>query len=146
MWRWLALALVAIAVVVFGFSLIDSSGGGAVSASAEFAGVSGDTSGYSRAIDAYDWNFPADFGAHPDFQTEWWYYTGNLADENGRRFGFQFTIFRRALSPDAAETRIRMAHRTGLSGAFHRYRYRRWAVPPCRAIQPGRSRIGRGDG
>jgi predicted secreted hydrolase len=84
MWRWIALALVAIAVVVFGFSLIDSSGGDNVSASAEFAGVSGDTSGYTRAIDAYDWNFPADFGAHPDFQTEWWYYTGNLADENGR--------------------------------------------------------------
>jgi predicted secreted hydrolase len=104
MWRWIALALVAIAVVVFGFSLIDSSGGDNVSASAEFGGVSGDTNGYTRAIDAYDWNFPADFGAHSDFQTEWWYYTGNLADENGRRFGFQFTIFRRALTPLAAET------------------------------------------
>src|SRR5687768_1938703 len=104
MWRWIALALVAIAVVVFGFSLIDSNGGDGVSASAEFGGVSGDTSGYTRAIDAYDWNFPADFGAHPDFQTEWWYYTGNLADEKGRRFGFQFTIFRRALTPQAAET------------------------------------------
>ncbi len=104
MWRWIALALVAIAMVVFGFSLIDSSGGDSVSASAQFAGVSSDTSGYARAIDTYNWNFPNDFGAHPDFQTEWWYYTGNLADENGRRFGFQFTIFRRALTPETAET------------------------------------------
>lgn len=104
MWRWIALALVAIAVVVFGFSLIDSSGSEGVSASAQFAVVSGDSSGYARAIDPYDWQFPADFGAHPDFQTEWWYYTGNLADENGRRFGFQFTIFRRAISPDTVKS------------------------------------------
>jgi predicted secreted hydrolase len=101
MWRWIVLALAAIAVVVFGFSLIDSSGD-EVNASAQFAAVPGDNSGYQRAIDPWDWNFPADFGAHPDFQTEWWYYTGNLADESGRRFGFQFTIFRRAITPEAA--------------------------------------------
>lgn len=43
--------------------------------------------------------FPADFGAHPDFRTEWWYYTGNLATPEGRRFGFQLTIFRVGLIP-----------------------------------------------
>lgn len=41
--------------------------------------------------------FPADLGPHNDFQTEWWYYTGNLATADGRRFGFQLTFFRRAL-------------------------------------------------
>lgn len=38
--------------------------------------------------------FPADFGAHPDFRTEWWYYTGNLQTPEGRPFGFELTIFR----------------------------------------------------
>ena len=42
--------------------------------------------------------FPADHGPHDDFQTEWWYYTGNLADPSGRRFGYQLTFFRRALA------------------------------------------------
>lgn len=101
MWRWIVLAVAGIAIVVVGFSLIESSGGEGVNASAAFAGVRGDITGYARAIQPWDWHFPADFGAHPQFQTEWWYYTGNLADESGRRFGFQFTIFRRAILPQA---------------------------------------------
>src|SRR5262245_58735733 len=43
--------------------------------------------------------FPADFGAHPDFRTEWWYYTGNLQTAPGRHFGFELTIFRVGLLP-----------------------------------------------
>lgn len=38
--------------------------------------------------------FPRDHGAHPDFRQEWWYFTGNLESESGRRFGFQLTFFR----------------------------------------------------
>lgn len=44
-------------------------------------------------------SFPADHGAHPDYRTEWWYYTGNLTDSGDRRFGFQLTFFRSALQP-----------------------------------------------
>jgi predicted secreted hydrolase len=43
--------------------------------------------------------FPRDHGPHPDFQTEWWYYTGNLQADDGRRFGYQLTFFRRAVQP-----------------------------------------------
>jgi predicted secreted hydrolase len=43
--------------------------------------------------------FPRDFGAHEDYQTEWWYYTGNLETESGRPFGYELTFFRRALNP-----------------------------------------------
>jgi predicted secreted hydrolase len=100
MWRWITLAVAAIAILVFGFSLIDSSAGEGVRATTELQNVPSDISGYARAVDPWDWQFPADFGPHPQFQTEWWYYTGNLADESGRRFGFQFTIFRRAISPE----------------------------------------------
>jgi predicted secreted hydrolase len=46
-------------------------------------------------------SFPADHGAHPEYQTEWWYLTGDLADDSGERFGFQFTLFRRGLEAGA---------------------------------------------
>lgn len=55
--------------------------------------------GFERVIEPRPFVFPADHGPHPTFQTEWWYYTGNLTADDGRRFGFQLTFFRRALSP-----------------------------------------------
>ena len=36
---------------------------------------------------------------HPEYATEWWYLTGNLQTESGRRFGYQFTLFRVGLRP-----------------------------------------------
>jgi predicted secreted hydrolase len=47
--------------------------------------------------------FPGDHGAHPDFRTEWWYYTGNLAASTGRRFGFQLTFFRTQMADPGSE-------------------------------------------
>lgn len=55
--------------------------------------------GFKRATVPNDIVFPRDLGAHPAYQTEWWYYTGNLKGQNGRELGFQFTIFRRGLVP-----------------------------------------------
>jgi len=46
--------------------------------------------------------FPADFGAHPDYRTEWWYATGWLADADGKPLGFQVTFFRSRTDADAA--------------------------------------------
>ena len=60
-----------------------------------------DTSGFARAYTPRDFKFPQDHGPHNEFQTEWWYYTGNVADANGRHFGYQFTIFRRAIAAEA---------------------------------------------
>jgi len=54
---------------------------------------------YTRAAPGKTLQFPQDLGAHNGFQTEWWYYTGNLSDENGLRFGYQLTFFRRAIAP-----------------------------------------------
>ncbi|AVR88930.1 lipocalin-like domain-containing protein [Thauera aromatica] len=39
-------------------------------------------------------SFPRDFGAHPDYRTEWWYITGWLRDAAGSERGFQLTFFR----------------------------------------------------
>jgi predicted secreted hydrolase len=64
--------------------------------------TSGDQ-GYAKALAPRDFHFPADHGPHPEFRTEWWYYTGNLATAAGRRFGFQLTFFRSALAPSAPE-------------------------------------------
>ena len=58
--------------------------------------------GFARATAPRTFSFPADHGMHPDFRSEWWYFTGNLAAANGRHFGFQLTFFRVALAPDAA--------------------------------------------
>jgi predicted secreted hydrolase len=43
----------------------------------------------------YRYSFPRDHFEHPDFRTEWWYYTGNLRDSAGKRFGFELVFFRR---------------------------------------------------
>ena len=37
---------------------------------------------------------PRDHASHPEYRIEWWYYTGNLAADDGRRFGYQVTFFR----------------------------------------------------
>ncbi len=55
---------------------------------------------YVVADEKWNFIFPRDLGAHPQFQTEWWYYTGNLFDQDGRQFGYQLTFFRRALRSD----------------------------------------------
>jgi predicted secreted hydrolase len=66
---------------------------------ARLLGTSEVLDGFRRADRLQALTFPADFGPHPDYQTEWWYYTGNLESEAGRRFGYQLTFFRRALVP-----------------------------------------------
>src|SRR6202165_1919587 len=55
---------------------------------------------YRTALPGYRYEFPRDHFNHPDFQTEWWYYTGNLKSADGRRFGFELTFFRQAVSRD----------------------------------------------
>jgi predicted secreted hydrolase len=52
--------------------------------------------------------FPADFGAHPETRTEWWYLTGVLQVTGGGEFGFQVTFFR-SRTGVATDTRSRFA-------------------------------------
>ena len=56
--------------------------------------------GFRQAEPGYQYRFPRDHGTHDDFRTEWWYYTGHLTADNGRRFGYQVTFFRRGIEPE----------------------------------------------
>jgi predicted secreted hydrolase len=57
---------------------------------------------YQVALPGYKYEFPRDHFNHPDYQTEWWYYTGNLTATDGHRFGFELTFFREGVSRDFA--------------------------------------------
>jgi predicted secreted hydrolase len=93
--------------------------GNTVQAQLVSAASPADISGFTRADGTRPLSFPADYGPHPDFQTEWWYYTGNLDAPTGQHFGYQLTFFRRALQPPAdrqqrssdwATNQVYMAH------------------------------------
>lgn len=60
--------------------------------------------GWKQAVGPWQWSFPRDHGAHPEFRTEWWYFTGNLKDKNGKQYGYQLTFFRQGLALEASRT------------------------------------------
>jgi predicted secreted hydrolase len=49
---------------------------------------------YREALPGYRYQFPRDHFEHPDFRTEWWYYTGNVHTAQGEKFGFELVFFR----------------------------------------------------
>lgn len=76
-----------------------------------------DLSAYQRACFPREFSFQDDHGAHPDFKNEWWYLSGNVSTPAGRRFGYQFTVFRSAVAPivpdstsDWSTNQIYLAH------------------------------------
>ncbi|MFW6350116.1 MAG: lipocalin-like domain-containing protein [Thiohalospira sp.] len=77
-------------------------GGGEGGAVGELLG-GGDTAGYARASGERVFTFPDDHGPHPAYRQEWWYFTGNLESEQGRRLGYQITLFRTAVAPAVPE-------------------------------------------
>ncbi|MCC7452449.1 MAG: carotenoid 1,2-hydratase [Anaerolineae bacterium] len=101
--RRLAFLLVAVIIVgsvaVIGVTQLQGKPQPEYSADVVAAMSGGDTTGFARAMTVREFSFPRDYAAHPEFQTEWWYYTGNLATAEERRFGFEFTIFRRVIAP-----------------------------------------------
>ncbi|WP_119355451.1 lipocalin-like domain-containing protein [Azohydromonas sediminis] len=91
--------------------------------------------------------FPRDFGAHPEFRTEWWYATGQLDAEGGAApFGFQLTFFR-SRADDAgrwagstsrfAPRQLLFAHAAvtdlGARRLRHAQRIARWSGDPAAA-------------
>lgn len=62
---------------------------------------------FKQAVEPRAFSFPADHASHPGYQTEWWYATGNVKDTAGNEYGYQFTIFRRAVDVKSAAERGR---------------------------------------
>ena len=71
-----------------------------------------DEKAFRRALPGYVYRFPADHAAHPEFRTEWWYYTGHLSTTRGRNFGFQLTFFRHTLRPPSTKSQSRWSMHT----------------------------------
>ncbi|HWF48979.1 MAG TPA: carotenoid 1,2-hydratase, partial [Bryobacteraceae bacterium] len=61
---------------------------------------------WQLALPGYHYEFPRDNFNHPDYQTEWWYYTGNLHTADGRRFGFELTFFREGVDLKASSNGV----------------------------------------
>src|ERR1700719_3504361 len=59
--------------------------------------VSAITAQYRDALPGYRYEFPRDYLNHSDFQTEWWYYRGNVKTADGHHFGFELTFFRQGV-------------------------------------------------
>ena len=59
---------------------------------------------WRQAIGPWKWNFPRDHGSHPEFRTEWWYFTGNLTDDSKNRYGYQLTFFRQGVLYNAKDS------------------------------------------
>ncbi len=58
--------------------------------------LAGSEPAYRPALPGYRYSFPRDHFEHPEFRTEWWYYTGNVRSAKGNRFGFELVFFRQA--------------------------------------------------
>jgi predicted secreted hydrolase len=99
MGRWVRVLIVAGLVAVLAGSLALILPREEAPVQARLVTLAGESSGYLRAEGPMTLDFPATHGPHPDYQTEWWYYTGNVQTDDGRRFGYQLTFFRRALAP-----------------------------------------------
>ena len=59
---------------------------------------------YKTALPGYRYEFPRDHFNHPEFQTEWWYTTGNLIASDGHHYGFELTFFRQGVERDPGKT------------------------------------------
>ncbi|WP_447969996.1 lipocalin-like domain-containing protein [Nitrospira sp. M1] len=57
---------------------------------------------FQHAQKGYTYTFPDDHGAHENFLTEWWYFTGHVFTSDSRRFGYELTFFRRAIDDERA--------------------------------------------
>jgi predicted secreted hydrolase len=58
---------------------------------------------FKRSLPGRTFSFPQDHFSHPEFKTEWWYYSGHLQsqDPDKKSYGYQLTFFRTGLKREA---------------------------------------------
>ncbi len=87
---------------------------------------------WRTAEPGWRYEFPRDHHSHPEFKTEWWYFTGNLTGASGERFGYQLTFFRQGIrSPKERDPNwsrfivgdLKFAHFTITDAAGKRFRF-----------------------
>ncbi len=87
---------------------------------------------WRNAEPGWQYEFPRDHHSHNEFKTEWWYFTGNLFDAAGNRFGYELTFFRQGILPpgerDPAASRfivndLKFGHFTITDAAGKRFRF-----------------------
>src|SRR5690349_20848275 len=110
---------------------------------------------FRLAVPGYRYAFPRDHFEHPDFRTEWWYYTGNLRDSAGKRFGFELVFFRHGERPGTAANRstwriddLYLAHLalTDIDGKrFYNYRRLNRAGPGIAGASLAQKRVWNGN-
>ncbi len=71
--------------------------------------MSGSDDGFQKALQPRIFSFPQDHGPHPGFKHEWWYFTGNLSNMRGDKFGYQVTFFRIGLKPGIPQRKSQWA-------------------------------------
>jgi predicted secreted hydrolase len=79
--------------------------------------LSAENKDFAKVLTPRPFIFPQDHGPHPAYRSEWWYFTGNLHGVDNRRFGYELTFFRFALTPQVIDSasswhsnQIYMAH------------------------------------
>jgi len=86
---------------------------------------------FRQAVSGYRFQFPDDHGSHDTFRTEWWYYTGHLTAEDGRKYGYELTFFRQGIDDPSVNNNpsrwairhLYLAHAALSEHARHRFRY-----------------------
>lgn len=66
--------------------------------------LSTDNEGFEKVLKPRTFIFPQDHGPHPEYHIEWWYFTGNLQTDAGRKFGYELTFFRFSLTAQQQKT------------------------------------------
>jgi len=85
---------------------------------------------FQPALPGYEFSFPRDHGTHEEYKTEWWYYTGHLETDGGKRYGFELTFFRVGVVPPGGDAKTKwdlrnlsLAHFAITDVAANEFRY-----------------------
>jgi len=62
---------------------------------------------FQPTLPGYEFSFPRDHGTHDEYKSEWWYYTGHLDTDSGKRYRFELTFFRVGVVPPGTAPQTR---------------------------------------
>lgn len=101
--------LVTVTVALYLVFRLDDDRGAYTGADAPPWALLGDSEGFVRPRSPHEFSFPADYGPHPAYRTEWWNVAGSLEDGQGNRLGVQLTMLRFGLLADPPDRASRWA-------------------------------------